>query len=438
MLFFILIAACFVGFNYFLYNNPGDKNFLRHKSTLSILYWLRDNPVSFFSNSTLFNFLEFKAFQGWVSFQLSLIMMTNINTYEYELLLKPFLFILDGFLYTAIVFTLIDSFTNVEKKYFKIFSIIISVLISIGAKYTAYYVDYDFWNGEVIFAYLIIYSTVLLIRYTSFNIRERFLPLFIGLILGGYTSFSWSNSYHVLFLLYAFIFIIQNSYPRNFTKDILKLSIFPIINIAFYNLVSNLYLQFAIFAILVLFLLILASIMTKKYSITKKFELFVEEKTIFTILIMPILFLTFSTALILSVNKGFMSQEDNYLNFLYVWTSFIANYEIRYWITIILSLGTIVGGFAWVIFRKNYKFNQVVNIIDLLLICYITFYNPIVVKFLNVIYPKVTALKGIVMLCLFLVLIYSIPNYLLNKLDNKVRKGDKVIVIKKYKRFYIQ
>ncbi|ASP27880.1 hypothetical protein SCORR_v1c01050 [Spiroplasma corruscae] len=433
-LIFLFVAIIFVVLNFYFYDSSNDKSFQRHKSTLSILYWLKDNPVSFFSNSTLFNFLEFKAFQGWFTFQLSLIMMVNINAYEYETLLKPFLFLLDGFLYASIFFCLVDSLSDMEKKRYKIMTLISCLVVSVLAKFITRLTNYDFWNGEIIFAYLIIYSTILLIRYTSFNKRERFLPIFIGLIMGGYTSFSWSNSYHVLFLLYAFLFIVQKSYSKNFTKDILKLSILPISNIAFYNLVSKLYFQFAIFILLVLFLLVLSLIMTKKYSITHKFELFVEEKTIFTILIVPVLFLTFSTALILSVNKGFMSQEDNYLNFLYVWTSFISDYLLRYWITLILSLSTMGAGFVWIVFRKKFKYNLLVNIIDLLFICYLTFYNPIVIKFLNVIYPKVTALKGIVMICLFLVLINSLPIYLFNKIDS-IKKVDSIIVIKKYNRF---
>ncbi|AKX33772.1 hypothetical protein SLITO_v1c01040 [Spiroplasma litorale] len=434
LLFFLVVVIIFVGLNYYLYNAPADKNFLRHKSTLSILDWLKDNPVSFFSNSTLFNFLEFKAFQGWFTFQLSLIIILGLNAYEYEMFLKPFLFVLDGFLTAAIFFTIVDSFSTVTYKKSKFSIYIMCLLLTVGSRFLTKVVDYDFWNGEVTFANLIIYSTVLIIRYTSFNNRERFLPLFIGLIMGGYTSFSWTNSYHVLFLLYAFLFIIQKKYKANFTKDILKLAIFPITNIAFYNLVSELYLQFAIFMAFIIFLIILASIMSKKYSVTHKFELFVEEKSLFTILFVPVWFLTFSIALILSINKGFMNQEDNDLNFLYVWTSFIINFKIRYWTTVVLSLLTIIGSVVWVVFRKKIKSNILINLIDLLLICYLTFYNPVVVKLLSLIYPKVTALRGIVMICLFTVLMNSTPIYIVNKIEELKNKKDSIIVIKKYSR----
>ncbi|AGR40832.1 hypothetical protein [Spiroplasma taiwanense] len=436
-LFYFFVLLIFLVINYFSYKYISNENFNRHKNALSILFWLKDNPVSFFDNSTLFNFLGFKPFQGWYSFQLSLLIMVGAETYQYQNMLVPFMLIIDAFLAASIFLTIMESLSNIKFVKNKAFLFFTSLVFFSATRIILWYYNYSIWEGQVIFIYLIFYSMIWILRYTTLNYRERYSTLFIGLVIGGYISFLWEGSYQVLFLIYTFLFTIQRRYNNNFTKDILKIGLFPLIDFLFYNIILQLYFQVILFGALLLFMFFVSYLMSKKYSAITKFELFLEQRSIFAILIVPIILIIISIAIALGLNQNFISEEYNTLNFLYIWYSFIKNEIARQWISFILSMIILALAFAWVIFRKNLRSNILTSAVDLTLISYLTFYNPIVMNFIRYIYSNMIVSNELAIISLVICLTNSLPFYIFNKIDNKKVNPLEIKIIKKYSRLKI-
>ncbi|WP_338985298.1 hypothetical protein [Spiroplasma endosymbiont of Diplazon laetatorius] len=431
-LLFLGVVAIFITIDYVSMNYISNENFSRHKNTLAILYWLKDNPVSFFNDSTLFNFLGFRPFQGWYSFQLSTIMMVNAQPYQYKDLLVPMTLILDAFVLSSIFATFYESFCQKDKFKNKSLIFVSSLLLFVITRIVLWRMDYSIFSGEIMLLYLILYATTMLLRYTTFNNRERYNPILVGIILGGYISFSWDSSYQILFLLYAFIFTIQRRFTQNFTKDILKIALFPMFGFIFYNIILSLYLQVVIFGGILFVMIITTYLMNKNYSFVVKFETFLENRNTFTVLFVPIFFMTISTAFILAFNENIMSESYNSLNILYMWLSFIKNNIAKQLITFIISMSLLAASIVWVFFRKKIKHDLLSNIVDLFLISYLTFYNPISVRFINTFYPKMFETNGIVLLVLLFVMINSVPYVIKTKKEKQ--NTSEVVVIKKYSR----
>ncbi|QHX36363.1 hypothetical protein [Spiroplasma sp. BIUS-1] len=431
-LIFIGVVGVFIAIDYISVKFISTENFSRHKNTLAILYWLKDNPVSFFNNSTLFNFLGFKPFQGWYSFQLSIIMMTNAQPYQYKDIIVPLTIILDAFLITSIFFTFYESFGLKDKLKSRIVVFSISLAVFIITRIIFWKLGYSIFSGEMILLYLVFFATTLLLRYTTFNSRERYNPILIGYALGGYISFSWDSSYQILFLLYAFIFTIQRRFNQNFTKDILKIALFPMVGFIFYNIILQLYVQMIIFGAILLVMFITSFLMNKKYSFVSQFELFLETKSTLTVLVVPIFFMTLSTAIILAFNENILSEKYNSLNILYIWLSVIKNNIAQQLLTFIVSMSLLAGSLVWVFFRKKIKTSLLTNTLDLFLISYLTFYNPISVRFISTFYPNMFETNGMVLLVLLFAIINSLPYSV--KMKKAKQQSDEVIVIKKYSR----
>ncbi|AUM62364.1 hypothetical protein [Spiroplasma monobiae] len=431
-LFFIGVVFIFIAIDFVSIKFISTENFSRHKNTLAILYWLKDNPVSFFNNSTLFNFLGFKPFQGWYSFQLSTIMMVNAQPYQYKDIIIPLTVILDAFLITSIFFTFYESFGLNDKFKKRVIKFSVSLVIFILTRMAFWKLGYSIFGGEMILLYLIFYATTLLLRYTTFNNRERHNPILIGLILGGYISFSWDSSYQILFLLYAFIFTIQRKFTQNFTKDILKIALFPMVGFIFYNVILGLYIQIIIFGSILLVMFMTAYLMNKNYSFVVKFELFLENRSTFAVLIVPIFFMAISTAFILAFNENIISEEYNSLNILYIWMSVIKNNIAQQLLTFIISMSLLAGSLVWVFFRKKIKADLLTSVVDLFLISYLTFYNPISVRFISTFYPKMFETNGMVLLVLLFATLNSLPYSIKGK--GLKEKNEEVVVIKHYSR----
>ncbi|AHI52468.1 hypothetical protein [Spiroplasma culicicola] len=429
IIFFIIVSLIGV-LNYFGYTYINDGSFARHKNTLSILYWLKDNPVSFFNSSTLFNFLDFKPFQGWYTFQISTLILAGAESYQYQDVLVPFTFILDSFLTASIFITMFESLKKTTSKVNTYLLLSISFIIFGLMKTALFTTTYTFWSGETIFIYLVFYTIVLMLKYTTQDYRERHNPIFIGTVLGGYISFSWESSYQVLFLIYCLIFVLQRRYSTNFTKDILKLSIFALTDVVFYNIVSNYYLQSILFGGLLLFLIIVASLMTRRYSTVIAFEVFTDSRIKLVTFLLPLAFMLISIALTLGSNQAFISTADTYLNFLYVWTTIFKNEEIRFWLTTISALTILAISVVWIFIRKIFTTTALTGIVDLILISYLTFYNPIVVKFITLIYPTMLESNGMIMIIQGSILLNVLAYWGINKFDAKTEP--QVKVIKKY------
>ncbi|QGS51568.1 hypothetical protein [Spiroplasma tabanidicola] len=433
-LWFFILAVIVIGVaTYFEYKKLGIENeFSRHKNILSILSWLRDNPVSFFNNSTLFNFLGFRPFQGWYTFQLSMIILTGVQSYQYQDIIMPLSFILDVFLCASIFITMFDSFDKTSTAYKKYALYILSLFLFTLTKIAFIHYDYAYWTGDTIFLYLIFYAMVLALRYTNIGFRERKMPLFIGLVIGGYISFSWNSSYQVLFLIYCILFIIQKKYNTNFTKDFLKISSIAVIDLIFFNLVSKYYIPTILFAAILLLIIVTTYFMSKKYSAVVRFETFVDSKITLVTLLLPIVFMIVSIAMTLKTNRSFVDPKESYLNFLYVWTNLLPSNTLRFWATFIAAMSILILSVVWVFLRKKFKLSLITGIVDLTLINYLTFYNPIAVKFINLIYPMMSQSNGLIMIVQGSVLMNILVYWFFNKQEEKNTKNKSVVVIKNF------
>ncbi|AOG60073.1 hypothetical protein SHELI_v1c01180 [Spiroplasma helicoides] len=432
-LIFAIVVAVVGGSTYFQFINLADDNFARHKNMLSILSWLKDNQVSFFNNATLFKFLGFKPFQGWYTFQLAVTLLFNTQSYQFKDIIVPFTFILDIFLTSSIFIFMFDSFHKLQSaRAYKKYSLMgVSLFIFTGTKTAFLLFGNSFWLGDTIFIYLIFYVMILGLRYTGIKYRERSNPIFIGTVLGGYISFSWDNSYQVLFIIYCLLFLVQRRYRQNFTKDILKLSLFPIIDLVFFNIILGYYIQTTLFLAILLLLFIVIYIMSKNYSNIIKFETFVDDKINWVTLILPVVFMGVSIAITLGSNQSLISAEDTYLNFLYDWTAVFSNVNLRFWITSSLAMFILAISFLWIFIRKKFNTSILTGMVDLLLINYLTFYNPIVVKFINLIYPMMLQSNGIIIIIQGAVLLNVIIYWLFNRSEDK-KNISEIKIIRNY------
>lgn len=404
--------------------------FARHKNALSIIYWLRDNPVSFFNNSTFYNFLGFKPFESWYTFQISIIMLSGASTYQIQDVILPFTYFIEVVISASIFITMVEAFAKNKTKYMEYLTLVVAFIFFIASKTALIIYGYSFWTGEMMLVNLIFYAIILTLKYTSFDYRERHKATFIGMVIGGYISFAWDNSYHILFFLYCILFMIQRKYSKSFTKDILKISMFALIDICFYNIILKLYIQAFIFSGLLALMIVISYYMTSNYSVVLKFETFVDNRIRLVTLILPVIFMTISIGMSLNAGISFINAGDNYLNFLYVWTTFISGSNQRYITTYIVALIILVGALVWIFMRQRFKENFLTDSIDLMLISYLTFYNPIVVKFINLFYPTMTSTNGIMMIIQGMAVVNVLVIWLCNKVDAK--KPDKLKIIKNY------
>lgn len=430
---FLLVISLLIVVNIIgvIYINSSEFN--RYKNTLTILSWLKYNPVSFFNDSTLFNFLQFKPFQAWYSFQLLLVLITRIDPYQYKDLIIPFSIMIDSFIAGSIFLTMYYSLTNLKSQKGKWILLIASIIIFLGSKSILLYYDTASWSEKQYFIYLIFYSIILMLKYGSTSYRIRNLPLAIGVVLGGYVAFSWENSYPMLFLMYAFIFMLQRSFINNFTKDLFKISIVPFVNFIFFNIIQQLYLQVFIFGGILLLFVTISILMNRNYLVVTKFEIFIKERNILALLAIPIVFAIISVCMALSKHESIFSQDQNYLNFLYIWVSFIQNDSIRNWSTYSLAIILLIFCMIWIFIRYRLKTNPFISSIDLVVISYITFYNPIGVRFLNLIYPDLIRQNGIIMVVLLIVMINSLIYNTSEKISNKKSINKKTELVKVFK-----
>ncbi|ARU92234.1 hypothetical protein SCLARK_001789 [Spiroplasma clarkii] len=353
--------------------------------------------------------------------------LSRASTYQIQDVIIPFTFIIEAVISTSVFITMYESFAKKRTKLMEYVTLVVSLVFFVSTKLVLSIYGFSFWSGEVMFVNLIFYAIVLTLNYTSMDYRERHKATFIGMVLGGYISFSWDSSYHIVFLIYCLFFVIQRKFTRNFTKDILKISMFALIDICFYNIILKLYIQAIIFSALLLLLLVIAAAMTNNYSVVTKFETFVDSRIRLVSLILPSIFMVISIGMTLNSGTSFVDSENNYLNFIYVWTTIIKWESARYITTFIIALAILVVALVWFLWEQNSK-RFLTDSVDLMLISYLTFYNPIVVKFINLFYPSMTSSNGIIMIIQGMVVANVLVIWLCNKVD--ARKPEQLKIIK--------
>ncbi|AHI53518.1 hypothetical protein SSABA_v1c01060 [Spiroplasma sabaudiense Ar-1343] len=425
---FFTVVLILMGVNFIIqiYLRPG--NFAEYKTSLTILEWLKDNPVSLFnSNNTLFNFLGFKPIQSWYTFQLSMILLTGSQPFEYDSLILTFNFFLESFILASILITVAIRFNEVQHQGYRQIGLVSTILLFIMLKFFLGFIDFAIWNELTYFIYLIFYAITLLISYSSPKFREANLPMVIGFLLAGYISFSWENSYPMIFLLYCIVFTLQSTLSKNYTKDIIKIIMFPLINLIFFNVLQRLYVQAVIFSVIILIFFLVIYFMTKNYSKIIKFETAFDNHNKFFMLFLPVVFSAISLILILSSNQNLKDMFINYLSFIYKWTILVELPAAREWIALISTILLIVLSLVWIFIRKRFEPSQTTAIIDLTTISFITFYNPLVIRFISVIYSDFINLNGFIMAVLFVELItvalYSLTNRFGKYLENRTIKN---------------
>ncbi|AXK50792.1 hypothetical protein [Spiroplasma alleghenense] len=422
-LIFVIVVVLIMSVNLFSGKIFGTGDFTSHKGTLLILDTFKNKPISFFNGKNPVNNLGYKVLQSWYALQMGMIIITKATPNDYFQLINSFNFIIDAFIVASIFMVVITRFNDVEHQGYRQFGVFMTIFYIIGLKFFLGYVGLKLFNEMTYFVYLIFYALTLLISYSNHKFREHNLPLVIGFILGSYISFSWENSYPIIFLLYAIVFALQRISQNNYTKDIIKISLFPLINLVFFNFFEKLYFQSAFFGAIVLLFFIVIYFMAKKYSRIIKFETSFDKNNNFFVLFLPLLFAGLSVMFILAAHEDLILMFMNYLSFIYNWTIFIEIPKARQWIALVLTIILLAFSLSWVFIRKNISTSKLSTISDLTAISFITFYNPLVIKFVSIIYKDFVKLNGTIMAVLFVHLacvgIYTLTNMLGNYLSKK-------------------
>ncbi|WP_338972545.1 hypothetical protein [Spiroplasma endosymbiont of Panorpa germanica] len=422
-LIFVIIVVIVMSVNFFSGKIFGAGDFSDNRNTLLILDTFKNKPISFFNGKNPVNNLGYKVLQSWYALQMSMIVITKASPENYWQLISVSGFIIDAFIVASITMTIITRFNDVEHRGYRQFGIVLTIIYIIGLKFFISFLGLKIFNEMSYFVYLIFYTLTLIISYSNHKFREHNLPLVIGFILGSYIAFSWENSYPIIFLLYAIVFTLQRTLLSNYTKDIIKISLFPLINLVFFNFFEKLYFQSAFFAAIVLLFFIVIYFMANKYSRIVKFETAFDKNNNFFVLFLPLVFAGLSIIFILAAHEDLLLMFLNYLSFIYNWTIFIEIPKARQWIALALTIILLAGSLAWVFVRQNMLGTKLSTILDLTAISFITFYNPLVIKFVSIIYKDFVKLNGTIMAILFIHLvcvgIYTMTNIFGNYIEKK-------------------
>jgi len=430
---FIIIVFLFTFLNFYFQNQVGSDSFVEHKDVIFSIYESRHAPISFFE-ARLHDFFGFKTFESWYTLQISMIILTGAtSTIEVGTLISLFTLLIESFVFASIFVTLFESFYKERKRYVFWLTLIFSFLSFSTSKIFLIYLGFPYWGGITMMINLILYAIILIIKYTSLDYQEKSKAIFIGMAIGGYFSFSWDSSYHILFFIYCLLFIIQKKYSNNFTKDIFKLSFFSLTGVIFYNIFLHLYIQAIMFLILFLIMVIIFFIMRRNYSIISRFEIFVDNNIKLVTLLIPIIFIIVFIGLILNSGFNYVIPNTIYLNFLFRWFESILSINMQYIVLSIIIISFIVISFVWIFIRNKIPKNFLTTSIDLLIISYLTIYNPLAATIINLFYPTMAESNGIIIVIQSLICINLFVFWSFNKIDAK--KPQPIKVIKNYSWF---
>ncbi|WP_338970118.1 hypothetical protein [Spiroplasma endosymbiont of Labia minor] len=427
---YFLIVAIALSATWILLHLFSTNSFNDFRETLAIMNWISGNQLAFINDSTLFSYFGFKPFQAWYTLLQIIINLTNAQVYDYNDLIITFTLIIEAFLVASIILTIHTTFSKIGNKLFDTLVLFIMSIIFISIK-TLFSVQEDaVWSERTLFMYLLIFIVIMLINYVTSDFRQRNMPILIGLMFTCYTSFSWDSSYPVLFLLFVFMFILQIAFKTSWTKDLIKISVGPIISVICFSVITNLIIQWIILVIIAFFMLMAVFIMNSRYARIQKVELFLSKHFKLSVLFVPTMFALLSLAMILGQPSAFAQLVGGYLTFIEKFLVFIKNEEIRYWIVILVSFALIILSIVWIILRDRLSYGIVVYAVDLFVISYLTFYNPIVIKFITVIYTPLLQSDGVMMLVMLIVVIVANMYYVINKINTKIKVSKSVNVNK--------
>jgi hypothetical protein len=312
-----------------------------------------------------------------------------------------------------------------------------TLIINVAILTALSYLRISIYDSYIYFILLIVYSCMLVIQRTSYDFNQKNLPNIIGMVMGSYMTFSVENTYPVLFLFYAFVFVMQLRSQVGYFRDISKMSWLVLVEFSIYNIVSKLWIQTGIFlAVLVLFIFLSLRV-RNRYFIETKVELYLKQRNILAILLIPSALLIISAAYALSVNKYILTQNVEYIQMLFWWVDWISDAKIKGWIIFAIAMTVLGLAVAWVFLRQRVGKNIIFTALDIFFILYLTFYNPLFTNIIQLIAPNINETAGYSLIALMFITIMVLPFEIANRITKNQKENIKLVIYRKTVRLKI-
>ncbi|AHF58234.1 hypothetical protein [Spiroplasma eriocheiris] len=381
-LLFVLVFTMFI-FLYYLKNlfiTPSGQN-LSNSFVLTFYNFNFDNgrvifnlnsEVTLSANSTLSAVPWFTNVSMWFA-------MTKLNPID---ITTNLLDIFDALLFASIFITLLNNFS--KKNSNKIIIGSLSLVTLLASKLLIYYFGYDAWHPENMLTNLFFVLFILISIYTNREYRSRNMPWIIGFIFASYITFDWDASYIILFTIYVTTWISILRFRTNFLKDFVKFSAVSSICFIVYNArLKNLLLIF-IFLALLLLMLFIAFLLYRNYTRIREIEFAIYERRRGFIFVIPTIFTIISVVIVLATNQinlDFWTLEK-------IAQPLFVQLELGRWReitdTVFISISFFFLGFAliWILFMERIPNFVAKTQITMLSILTVSFFNPLVGRFL--------------------------------------------------------
>ncbi|AGM25462.1 hypothetical protein [Spiroplasma chrysopicola] len=316
---------------------------------------------------------------GWFTNVSMWFTITNLDPNE---IILNLLDILDAMVFAALFVTLLNNFSRKNNNNLVIG--FFSLLILTGSKLLIYYFGYDAWHPENMITNLFFVIFIILSIYTNAEYRNRNMPWIIGIIFTSYITFDWDATYIILFLVYVSGWITMLKYQVNFLKDLVKFTVFPTICFIFYNIWYGTIWLIFVFLGLMLIMIILSFLLYRNYA-----RIFEIEKAIYShnralIFVIPSLFTIASVLILLASGKiklDFWNLEA-IASSIYTQLELAKIKDLANSIFLIISFIFLGFGLLWIFFMERIPNFSAKTSINMLAILTVTFFNPLVGRFL--------------------------------------------------------
>ncbi|MBW3058737.1 hypothetical protein D6D54_05915 [Spiroplasma poulsonii] len=401
-----------------------------------VLYYLKNYFISpsglNITNTYILSFYQYDSVDNNIIFKLnpdvivgnaralaSLSWFTNVSVWFVMTGIDPseiiwnLLNILDAMLFASIFVTLLSNFANKKSNRFLIG--LLSLLVLSASKLLIYYFGYDSWHPQNMLTSLFFVTFILMTIYTNEEYRSRNMPWIIGIIFSSYITFEWDASYIMLFIIYVSTWITMLKYQTNFLKDMVKFTLFPTLCFIFYNAQIKNFLLIFIFLGLFLLMLILSILLYRNYSRVHDIELMMYVGRKKLLFVVPFIFTLISVVVVLATgenNLNFWTLE-NIASALYVQLELMRFQPWTNIVFLIISFVLLWLALIWLLFFEqipNFAAKTPINMLSLLTV---TFFNPLVGRFLILIFNEQALLNNATVFIVALLVALNISVYAL-------------------------
>jgi hypothetical protein len=350
--------------------------------------------------------------------------------------IKPFWFVVSSFLWTAL-YVEMYSLLSKERRQWQRWSIFVGgLVVFLGLFILVMRMGITSLTNDSYFVLLIIFVCTIVIKHVGARFPQYNMPVVIGISMGSYMAFSSENTYPVLFLIYAFVFLMQLRLKIGYFRDIAKISALVLIEFIIYNILMKLWIQTGIFAAIFVIVLFISFRANSRYFLETKLELYLQQRNIFAILLLPVAFFVISIAYSLANELPIVAKNSDYLQIILWWLDPITNDSVKGW-TVFLVIMIFVGlSIAWIFLRQRVTKNFVYSAVDIFFILYLTFYNPFFTKIIEAIGSSITKTAGYSLIGVAFVIVAMLPIQLANFVSDK-NKNRQLIIYKRPSRLII-